>query len=182
MTGEDTDHGPAEAADGGPRTYPVPPRTVTVKGDLCVDIRKLQDLETLVEMYGDFSPEDRAQGIPPSKEDAIRDWLDIVTAPDCLNVVARHDDRTVGHAMLVADDGSHELAIFVLQDYQGAGIGTELLETTLGAAREAGFGNIWLSVERWNRPAIALYRKVGFEPAESGNFEKEMRLELEAAG
>lgn len=167
---------PEETVGGFPR----PPRSVTDGRQRHITFRRLTDLEPLVEMYVDFPAEERAQGIPPGGEPAIRDWLDIVTGTNCLNVVGRHESTTVGHAMLVAEDnGNHELAIFVRPDYQGAGIGTELLETTLGAAAAAGFECIWLSVERWNRAAIGLYEKVGFQRVESRSFEMEMRIRLE---
>jgi GNAT superfamily N-acetyltransferase len=136
------------------------------------------ELDALVAMYVAFDPADRAQGIPPVGESAIRQWLERVTGPDAVNLVARHDGQVVGHATLVGDD-EHELAIFVLQAYQSAGIGTELLRTTLGAAAEAGIERVWLSVERWNNPAIALYQRVGFEPVDNPNFEMEMTLRLD---
>jgi ribosomal protein S18 acetylase RimI-like enzyme len=159
--------------------FPPPPREFVDREGRTIACRQLQEHEPLVEMYLDFSTEDRAQGIPPTGEESIREWLDIVTAEEALNVVARYDDRPIGHAMLVdGEDGSHELAIFVLQAYQGAGIGTELLETTLGAAQQEGLDRIWLSVERWNRAAIALYKKIGFERVESPNFEMKMALRL----
>jgi ribosomal protein S18 acetylase RimI-like enzyme len=160
--------------------FPVPPRTISDRESRQIHLRRLEDTEALVSMYCEFSTEDRAQGIPPTEEPQIRDWLDIVTEDRSLNVVAWDGDCAVGHAMLVADDdGSYELAIFVLQAYQGAGIGTELLRTTLGAAQQQGIEFIWLSVERWNRAAIALYKKIGFETVENPNFDMKMTLRLE---
>lgn len=162
-------------------TYPRPPRTITDEENRDVEIRAFTDeaYEPLVEMYLDFNPEDRAQGIPPIDEAGIREWLDIVTDGECFNVVGWHGDRAVGHAMLVGDQkGGYELAIFVLQDYQGAYIGTELLRTVLGLGQESGVEHVWLSVERWNKPAVRLYEKIGFETTESANFELEMTLEI----
>ena len=37
---------------------------------------------------------------------------------------------------------------------------------------------MWLTVERWNDPAIALYRKVGFETTNTESFEIEMSIRL----
>jgi len=146
--------------------FPRPPRTVTDREGRDIELVSADeaDREGIVEMYVAFDPADRAQGIPPAKEDAIENWLDTILGDDCLNVVARDDDAVAGHATLVPDrEGDFELAIFVLQPYQGAGIGTELVETLLGLGQQEGIGNVWLTVERWNDPAIALYRKVGFE-------------------
>jgi RimJ/RimL family protein N-acetyltransferase len=133
--------------------------------------------EHLVEMYLSFDPADRAQGIPPSREDRIRSWLDTLLT-EGLNVVAWHEDSVVGHAVLMPDDGCWELAIFVNQPYQGAGIGTELIQTLLGFGAAQGVEHVWLSVERWNRAAIGLYESVGFEICEAESFELEMSLLL----
>ncbi|MFT4946536.1 MAG: GNAT superfamily N-acetyltransferase [Natronomonas sp.] len=168
---------PDEPVDG----FSPPPRTVIDGEGREIHLaRAADDEDALVEMYLDFAPEDRAQGIPPTKEPDIREWLDAVMTEEGFNVIARHDDDAVGHVMLVADtDGSYELAIFVLQPYQGAKIGTALVETILGAAAEEGVDRVWLSVERWNKPAVNLYEKIGFEPCGGERFERMMALRLE---
>jgi GNAT superfamily N-acetyltransferase len=168
---------PDEPAD----EFPAPPRTVTDREGRDIDLRTAgeDDREQLVEMYLDFDPADRAQGIPPIKEHAIDRWLDTILSEECINVVATHDGDAAGHATLVPDDrGEYELAIFVLQAYQGAGIGTLLLETLLGQGQAEEIEKVWLTVERWNDPAIALYRKVGFETRNAESFEIEMAIRL----
>lgn len=135
------------------------------------------DYEAVVDMYVSFDPKDRAQGIPPSREPRIRDWLTHIATEDCYNVVAVHDDSVIGHATLVPEtETTYELAIFVLQDYQSAGIGTHLVETLLGHGNANGVEYVWLSVERWNTPAVNLYKKVGFETCNTESFELEMSL------
>lgn len=161
--------------------FPTPPRTATDREGRTIDIARIAegDRDTLVEMYLEFDPADRAQGIPPTSEESIRDWLESICTDDCLNVAAWHRDHLVGHATLVADgEGAYELAIFVLQAYQGSGIGTALLRTVLGVAREAGVERVWLTVERWNTPAVRLYEKVGFERVGGESFEVEMAIRL----
>ncbi|MFT4882966.1 MAG: ribosomal protein S18 acetylase RimI-like enzyme [Natronomonas sp.] len=160
--------------------YETPPRSFTDREDREIEVRRYDDdFEALVDMYLDFNPEDRAQGIPPTPEKGIREWLDALLGDDCVNVVAWHDDEPVGHATLVSDEhGSSELAIFVLREYQEAGIGTELIEALLGAGREAGIERVWLTVERWNNAAVSLYQKVGFESSDTGGFELEMAAKL----
>jgi len=160
--------------------FPTPPRDVVDDEGREIHFRRgTDDREALVEMYTDFHPEDRAQGIPPSREPQIREWLDTVAERDCGIVLASHRGHLVGHGMLVADDeGGYELALFVLREYQGAGIGTELLRTLLGLGQEIGVERVWLSVERWNDPAIRVYEKVGFERVDSASFEIEMALRL----
>ncbi|WP_178915254.1 GNAT family N-acetyltransferase [Natronomonas gomsonensis] len=160
--------------------YEGPPRSFADRDGRDIEIRRYDDeFETLVEMYLQFDPEDRAQGIPPTAEKGIRKWLDNLLLDECVNVVAWHGDDAVGHATLVPDtEGASELAIFVLREYQEAGIGTQLIECLLGAGRESGIEQVWLTVERWNKAATALYRKVGFEPCDTSGFELEMAAKL----
>lgn len=160
---------------------PTPPHSFTDKEGREISIRQptYEDVDPLVEMYLEFDSQDRAQGIPPSGEDPIRDWLDVVMKEQSLNVIAWNGEDAVGHAMLVRDDEtSYELAIFVLQSHQNAGIGTELVETALGEGQRQGITRVWLSVERWNRPAIALYEKIGFERMDDASFEIQMTARL----
>lgn len=162
-----------------PVDFPTPPREFPDAEGRDIVVRRAddEDREGLVEMYLDFDPADRAQGIPPVAEDAIREWLDAILSAESFNVVAWHGERAVGHATLVPDDaGTYELAIFVLDDFQGARIGTELVRSLLGWAQNAGVESVWLTVERWNDPAIRLYKKVGFEMSESESFELEMTI------
>lgn len=143
-----------------------------------IDVYAENNRELLSGMYGAFDPADRAQGIPPANEDAIDDWLDTILDSG-YDVVAIHGDSCVGHATLVPDgDDAYELAIFVLDTHQQAGIGSRLMEVLMGHAQREGAEHVWLTVERWNGAAIALYRKFGFETCDSENFEMEMSLRL----
>lgn len=168
---------PSEPA--GPFTPP--PRTFKDRAGRTVYVDEYADeyLDPLVDMYIAFDPQDRAQGIPPTNEARIRDWLDAILSNDGVNVIARTDTQLVGHATLVPDgEDEYELAIFVLDEYQESGIGTELITALLGSGVEQGIEYVWLSVERWNAAARALYRKVGFEPSETDSFEFEMSIRL----
>ncbi len=162
--------------------YEPPPLTVTDREDRGIELRVFADddteFEAAVAMYEGFDAADRAQGIPPSDEHRIREWLDTITGDDCHNVFAWDGETVAGHATLVPDDDAHELAIFVDQAYQGAGVGTALIEALLGHGARVGIERVWLTVERWNRAAVALYEKVGFETASAESFELEMAARL----
>jgi ribosomal protein S18 acetylase RimI-like enzyme len=146
--------------------------------DIEIGVYTDDDRTALAEMYAAFDPADRAQGIPPAERGAIGDWLDTIL-DGSYNVVASHGTECVGHATLVPDgDDAYELAIFVLDTHQQAGIGSRLLEGLLGHAQRKGAERVWLTVERWNGAAIALYRKVGFETCDTESFEMEMSLRL----
>lgn len=160
--------------------FPEPPHSFVDDEDRDIVVRIANDdREDLVAMYQEFDPADRAQGIPPVGEDSIRRWLDRVFEPQCLNVVAWHGEQAVGHAMLVPDEeGAYELAIFVLGSHQSAGIGTQLLQALLGHGKKRDIKCVWLTVERWNEPAIGLYEKVGFQIRSSESFELEMSIRI----
>jgi ribosomal protein S18 acetylase RimI-like enzyme len=173
MSGDD----PAPVDDD----FPAPPRDVTDAEGRTIHLREgvSEDREAVVSMYREFDPADRAQGIPPTEEERIREWLDRINSAGSLTILAEHEGDVVGHGMLVPDEQEgYELALFVLQEYQGAGIGTALLRTLLGLGRERGVERVWLSVERWNDPAITVYQKVGFEQTGSASFEIEMEMQL----
>jgi len=160
-----------------------PPVAFVDREDREIEIRPYSgteaEFEALVEMYADFDPSDRAQGIPPGQEPRVRTWLESILSEDCLNVIAWDGETAAGHSTLVPDgEDDYELAIFVLQAYQEAGIGTHLIESLLGHGAANDISKVWLTVERWNRPAVALYKKVGFETTGAESFELEMAIRL----
>ena len=173
MSPADRDY-PDDEAD----SFPEPPVSFEDGEDRRIEIRPYEDadFEAVVEMYADFDPADRAQGIPPATESRVRDWFENLL--DGLNVVAWHEGRAVGHATLVPDDDASELAIFVHQDYQRAGVGSELIRALLGHGQAEGVEKVWLTVERWNHAAVNLYESVGFETHGTESFEIEMVLRL----
>lgn len=177
-----------------PRRYPPeeagpfepPPRTFVDGAGREIAIREFGDgpvddeREALFDMYAGFDPADRAQGVPPAHEPDLRAWLDRLLAGDAVDVLAWDGETVAGHAVLVPDgDGAVELAVFVPQSYQRAGIGTALVRALLGAGAAAGVERVWLTVERWNHAAIALYEAVGFETTSAESFELEMGLRLD---
>lgn len=166
--------------DDHAHTFPRPPREFSDDTERDIEFRSVDwetDRDALVAFYVAFDPADRAQGVPPIEEPQIRQWLS--TIDDGVDVAAWHADHVVGHATLVPDNGdAYELAIFVLDTYQGAGIGTELLKTLLGAGQAADVDRVWLTVERWNHAAVTVYERVGFETTTAANFELEMGIKL----
>lgn len=164
--------------EAGP--FPRPPDSFTDREDRSIEITTTDEIpvSSIVEMYADFDPAQRAQGIPPSDPERIEPWIKTVL-DDGIHVVACHDSDVIGHAMLVPDEAdAFELAIFVHQDYQQAGIGRALIEHLLGAGEAAAIERIWLTVERWNVPAMELYRSVGFETVQADRFDIEMAMAL----
>lgn len=90
---------------------------------------------------------------------------------DDLGYIAEHDGQGIGMVWIrlwssktkgygYLSDHIPELAIAVLPDYRGQGIGTNLLTKILEIAQNR-FSGISLSV-RANNPAVGLYERVGF--------------------
>ena len=159
--------------------FPTPPYEFEDGEGRTIEIREYDgERDALMSMYEKFDPGDRAQGIPPVRGDALERWLDSILKG--VNAVAWDGDDAVGHATLVEDEGmdAYELAIFVFQSHQCAGIGSRLIRSVLALAYERGVRDVWLSVERWNRAAVRLYNGVGFEKTRREGFEIEMATRL----
>jgi ribosomal protein S18 acetylase RimI-like enzyme len=140
-----------------------PPNAVTDDEGRRVHLRPFRDgdFERLVTLYEEFDTSQRAQGVPPLGTTAIEEWLESLL--EGVNVVAVVEERVVGHVTFVPDGtGRHELAIFVHQGYQGAGIGSALLAAGMGHARQQGVGYVWLSVEAGKRGIQRWYARAGF--------------------
>ena len=79
-------------------------------------------------------------------------------------------DRATGRvcgvavASTISDVAGHLGQISVLPDYQGMGVGRELVSRALSVGRGAGFAALTLAVTDDNDPAIHLYRSCGFRP------------------
>ncbi|WP_321781623.1 GNAT family N-acetyltransferase [Paraburkholderia sp. J94] len=99
--------------------------------------------------------------------EAVRAWLASQKA-DSMTVVAEYEGQIVGQSELRAHDGRRahcgSLGISVHDAYHGRGVGSLLLAALLDAADNAfGLRRIELQVFADNAPALALYRKFGFE-------------------
>lgn len=108
---------------------------------------------------------DRAQ---PDDGDAILKLLDDEHLPpdgllDHLTTtfVARQDGRIVGSAALeIYDDGALLRSVAVASDLQGHGVGRDLTEAALAAARKMGMPALYLLTTTADR----YFPKFGFEP------------------
>ena len=104
----------------------------------------------------------------------------IAASPHSRFFLALDGERIVGNACV---DGSgnprfrhrRNLAITVLRDYWGKGIGSGLMERMIAFARESGAELLSLEVRSDNARAKALYRKFGFVPF--GTFPKYFKID-----
>lgn len=161
-----------------PRALCRSPRTVEDETGRAIHLERRASVADadVTEMYRTLDGRCRAMGIPPVTDPELAAWLESLEPG--LHVVAKTDGRVVGHAVLLDADAGHELAIFVHQDFQNAGVGTELLRTLLGEGRAAGISSVWLSVACGNGPAKRLFRTLGFSVTERSHRQLTMEREL----
>lgn len=85
-------------------------------------------------------------------------FAEYLADPKRVILVARHNERIVGYAMLVRDDGVELSKMYVLPEHHGAGVSTALMN----AAIELSDGRVWLGVNQKNQRAQRFYAKHGF--------------------
>ena len=93
---------------------------------------------------------------------------DFGSKDDC-GVVAEQDGKIIGAAwtrIIPAygniDNETPELAISVLPNYRGKGIGNEMMQSLFDLLRERGYKRTSLSVQKDN-PAVRFYVRLGYE-------------------
>lgn len=124
------------------------------------DVRELVELRTAVAAEGRWIG--RELPIDPDEEGAI--LTRGMAGPNNTMVVAEADGRVVGYALVYdAGHGHGEVAMALLDEHRGVGLGTSLLAAALDGARATGaFHKVVLQVWPHNAAGIALYRRAGF--------------------
>lgn len=186
-TGLACDRWDNSGCEGNPYCPPRCPRFVDEAGAPYV-VRPIEDRDrdALVEMYAGLGPESRTMGLPPSTRAQIADWIAGLTE-NGWNLVARRGDRVVGHVGVAPTEAEDpQFVIFVDEDHQNRGLGTELVNHTIAYAADRDYEALRLSVSKGNRRAIHVYRNVGFELEDAadelsaGSVDLDMRLPLSA--
>jgi RimJ/RimL family protein N-acetyltransferase len=124
----------------------------------------VSDVESLLDLYEAVAAEGRYIGRElPVDRDALRPaWVESVGDPEGAWFVAEIDGELVGSASIQGRGVAH-LGMQVARSHRGHGIGSSLLEASIGWARHAGAHKVALEVWPHNNAAIALYEKFGFE-------------------
>lgn len=83
-------------------------------------------------------------------------------------IVAIFEDKIVGGMGIVGDERefrrhSSSLGMSIQNAFAGVGLGTEMMKHAFATAKGIDISRIELTVRTYNKPAIALYEKVGFE-------------------
>lgn len=114
----------------------------------------------------------------------VGDYSTGYTPPDGLFLVAFDGDRLIGTgAIRRLDSYTAELRrMWLLEPYQGQGIGYRLTWALLAFARQAGYRRIRLTTDVASTRAIRFYHRLGFYPIERYNQSSEavfMELRLD---
>lgn len=91
-------------------------------------------------------------------------FLDSLQLPDTLYLVVREKERLVGYCGLFQSFDEADITnVAVAPGDRGRGVGRRMLEELLDRGRARGICRYTLEVRVSNKPAIHLYRKLGFE-------------------
>jgi ribosomal protein S18 acetylase RimI-like enzyme len=129
------------------------------------DVRFLRDM-----LHHAYYWKERAPGAGPGP---VQLYVKAWGRPGDTAVIAIQDGFPVGAAWYrlfprerpgygFVDEATPELAIAVVPNRRGRGIGDALLNELIGKAREAGYPALSLCVDRQNGDAIRVYEKHGF--------------------
>ncbi|HSP74268.1 MAG TPA: GNAT family N-acetyltransferase [Gaiellaceae bacterium] len=139
-----------------------------------VTVRPLRDgdTQTVAALFDRLGPESRARRFhgpkPRLTESDLRRLAQVGPDHHALVAYVGADAAPAGIARLVRDlhdPRAAEIAFEVADCYQGAGLGTQLVQLLLADARAAGFERVVASVESSNRAAFALLRRVLGRPS-----------------
>jgi GNAT superfamily N-acetyltransferase len=111
------------------------------------------------------------------------------THPNVTTYVARHRDQLLGLVILMrhpetglSRTGHWLYSLTVRTQYRGMGLGEALTERIIHQSRLEGAADLCLNVFENNAPALALYRKLGFEPVVFPALEPELAADVEKYG
>ena len=144
--------------------------TVVLRRGSAQDVRFLRDMLHHAYYWKERAPDVGPNPPPGPVQLYVKAW----GRPGDAAVIALEEGFPVGAAWFrlfrgsapgygFVDEGTPELAIAVVPNARGKGVGGKLLDALLQRAREEGFAAISLSVDRRNSGAIALYQQHGFE-------------------
>jgi RimJ/RimL family protein N-acetyltransferase len=127
-----------------------------------------EDRSLLAEFFARLSPRSRYQrfftGMPPELPRRTLDALAAVDDDRHVGLLAIHDDRVVGAARYVRDEGSPavaDLAFTVADELQGNGLGHLLLRELRAHAGRRGIKRFVFDVLAANDAALTVVRKLG---------------------
>jgi RimJ/RimL family protein N-acetyltransferase len=153
-------------------------RTVVLDDGSTVLIRQVQaaDATLLADGFARLSPESRATRCLGAKKELSPAELRYLTDVDhhdheALGALDRPEGRGVGIARYIrhpSDPQAAELAVTVVDDWQGRGLGTELIRQLSHHAWRAGIRRFTAMAATDNLAAVRLLRALGARPVRCG--------------
>jgi len=99
-------------------------------------------------------------------------WLEEIKSGNCLVFVYKINGEFIGEGALVIDAGDPDYTLpgrriyvsrmIVKKEYRNRGIGSEILTFLIEKAKEMGYSEMTIGVDKDNVNALHLYRKFGF--------------------
>jgi RimJ/RimL family protein N-acetyltransferase len=176
-----------------PRAQPVPEGTPAVLRDGSqVLIRQVRgsDAPLLAEGFARLSARSRQQRFLTAKHTLSEAELRFLTEVDhhdheAIGALSPADGRGVGIARYVRDPGDREaaeIAVTIADDWQGRGLGTELLAQLSDRARQAGISRFTATTAYGNAAMARLLQNMGAELAGYGPGTVDYEVALDRAG
>lgn len=141
-----------------------------------------------------LNPEDyeKCSNIWDMKKQPFADkWLEEIKSDNRLVFVYKINGEFIGEGALVLDTGDPDYTVkdrrvyvsrmIVKKEYRNRGIGSEILTFLIGKAKEMGFEEMTIGVDKDNTNALHLYKKFGFNEVlfdgtdENGEYYKLMK-------
>lgn len=94
-----------------------------------------------------------------------------LSEPDNIFLIIESENKPIGYAQLILNSKDKSInrtkpleirRIYASKEYQGKGVGKELMQATIREARQRGCDCVWLGVWEKNQRAIDFYKKWGF--------------------
>ena len=163
-------------------------RRVTLRDGRVVDVRQLQpgDREGLAAAVGRLSDRTRYLRFATAKPRLSKRELDFLVDVDhrrheaivAIDPTTRRGVALVRYIQVSGEPSVAEIAATVTDDWQGHGLGTELLAQLAARARDNGFSALRASVLASNQRSIAMLLAAGFAPLPGGGALREYELAL----
>ncbi|HAP36965.1 MAG TPA: hypothetical protein DCQ28_13930 [Bacteroidetes bacterium] len=130
-------------------------------------------LNTWIASYADFIPMSDIHWYFNNYYSEIN-FARLYDDPNTTSFVAEIKGNIIGYARMKVNQEQNRCyleSLYVLPEFQGKGIGTDLLKMVEQKALQFSFNQIWLGVMEQNVPSLEWYKKLGFQFVEQSPFQ-----------
>ena len=116
---------------------------------------------------------------PDEEEFTDEEWKEKLEEPNDFKVFIENNGKLIGKMEVEWDQrrkikhNAEVYGVYIAPEYRGKGLGKMLMDEVEKLAKEHGITRLWLDVVVTQKPAIGLYRKLGFR--EIGRTEKSLK-------